>query len=338
MLNEINIKKAGDILGNLKNKITGSNKSKANLSIIDKIRKYYLEKINLLLNDSLSKRVEEKEEIEESLEAYKDDLNEAIKIEANGTELKKIAKGIKEDEHDLKTNEKVTDFLKKTIASNEEKLSKIEEKEKTSNEVEIKPIEANSDEKEDSVSTDKLEVKEEMTPSVSDEIETKISEFISKYNAEMTNINKELIENIKAMYATKIDDLSNKYQNALKEQTEQDKAKIEQITLKCEQALVAASKDAEAKDNKIKELNNKNTLLTNDLENANKTITEKDSKINELNENVISLNSLIEANKMELDVKDKEIERLKVFEQKWELISQAMSPVDNNLTDATKTK
>ena len=113
----------------------------------------------------------------------------------------------------------------------------------------------------------------------------------------------------------------------MKVQKENDKAALNQYAEKSQSILAAAEKDSKEKSAKINELTNTNNTLTANLETANNTIVSKDKEISDLNDKVTSLNSTIEANKLEMSAKDQEIARLKVFEQRWMLMSQAMAPV-----------
>ena len=339
-----NIKKASDFLGNATNRINGSNKSKAKSSIKEKITKFYYQKVLELTN----KRIEM---IEDKKEKYTDNVAD-IMINASIGEDGATEAAIIQDQANIqnaKYDEKISNLSDKANEY-QEKLNSIEETAK---------VDEKLNEAEDSLKNNIAELTAEAnnknldealapmndTPEVSIE---KVLEETQKENEpeeQMSEIDKNvknIVDNYKAqyeeLYRNTIISISNEYEKYAQEQINKannDAKEIVEGVIKDKDAIIRG------KDEKINSLTQDNQTLSNDLEQykshldqANNMITEKDNKIEELNNNVNSLNETITSNQKQLDAKDaeleakdKEIERLKVFEQRWQLMSQAMAPV-----------
>lgn len=339
-----NIKKASDFLGNATNRINGSNKSKAKSSIKEKITKFYYQKVLELTN----KRIET---LEDKKEKYTDNVADRM-INASIGEDGATEAAIIQDQANIqnaKYDEKISNLSDKANEY-QEKLNSIEEAAK---------VDEKLNEAEDSLKNNIAELTAEVdnknldealspmndTPEISIE---KVLEETQKENEpeeQMSEIDKNvknIVDNYKAqyeeLYRNTIISISNEYEKYAQEQINKannDAKEIVEGVIKDKDAIIRG------KDEKINSLTQDNQTLSNDLEQykshldqANNMITEKDNKIEELNNNVNSLNETITSNQKQLDAKDaeleakdKEIERLKVFEQRWQLMSQAMAPV-----------
>lgn len=339
-----NIKKASDFLGNATNRINGSNKSKAKTSIKEKITKFYYQKVLELTN----KRIEM---IEDKKEKYTDNVADRMISASIGTDGATEAAIIQDQANiqNAKYDEKISNLSDKANEY-QEKLNSIEETAK---------VDEKLNEAEDSLKNNIAELTAEVnnknldealapmndTPEVSIE---KVLEETQKENEpeeQMSEIDKNvknIVDNYKAqydeLYRNTIISISNEYEKYTQQQIDKANKDAKQIV-----EGVIKDKDAiiRGKDEKINSLTQDNQTLSNDLEQykshldqANNMITEKENKIEELNNTVNSLNETITSNQKQLDAKDaeleakdKEIERLKVFEQRWQLMSQAMAPV-----------
>ena len=365
MLNDIKIKKAVSVLGALKNRVVGSNKSKANLSIIDRIRKYYLELAIDAEEIELEKLGQEKVEIEESLDDYKDKLKKGLEVEDNKASLREIEKEIKKEELNQINNEVSREALTESIEDKKAKLNEILEKEATviepiKNEVNInlddvsKNLEAEAlkvaleEEQEAKVeselknveqeiknsvnnavesSKEEIPVEKESTEIVKDDMIERVNQFISKYNEDMLTLSNTLIQDISVAYEQKLQEQSSLYEDKLTKQAEADKQKISKIASASEKALALAGEDIKTKENKISELETTNGALTSNLEAANKTIVEKDTKINELNQTVASNQEQLSIKDAELEALRKEVKRLQVFENGYNMMKEASKEV-----------
>ena len=368
MLKDIIVKKAKDILGSLDTKVVGSNKSKANLPIIDRIKKYYLELAIDTYKDEIDKLEEEKVEINESLDAYKNDFEQQLNVPNNEVALKELDKNIKLEEKNKANNEVYLTVAKEEVEKKQAKLdelnAKIEENqnviEPIKNDVEVDKVSENLEKEANKVieSTEAdIKVEEELknteeelkntVNSFNEPTEEKVENHVEKSQVEVakdnmidvvnqltSGLNEEVkttiektsedlinsfttfFQNISVAYESKLDEQAKSYEEKLKVQKENDKAALNQYAEKSQSILAAAEKDSKEKSAKI-----------NELTNTNNTIVSKDKEISDLNDKVTSLNSTIEANKLEMSAKDQEIARLKVFEQRWMLMSQAMAPV-----------
>lgn len=371
MLDNINFKKTSELLGTFKNKINGYNKSKAKLSILDKIRKFYFGLVLNIKNNQLDKLDEQQKNIKENLENYKEQFERQMTIANNEVKLTETEKNISKEELKKTNNEKKIKSIEKSANEIQAKIDEIDNKEIEDRVADIKPIENTSDIEIDQVSknleaeADKVAQEEKSNVQVEQELKNVEEELKNTVNAstepvkiEEPSVNVEQpkeeneIEKIKAEltngFNEEIKALSIRFmqtvESKLNEQARSYETKLQNQKADYENEFDVLTNKAEKiySENKVKidELTSQNKKLATDKDNAYSTIASKETEIKFLNEQVASLNSTVEANKIEMDAKDKEIERLKVFEQRWMLMSQAMAPVAQaeTLAESTKTR
>ena len=135
-MENINVKNAVDVLKDRVNKIVGSNKSKAKLSIVDKIKqKYYsawLDYAAVKIEDLKN----ENKDIKVGMEIINDKITESIDT-ASVNDIKKLDKEYASDKKEFENNNQKIEDLKIIAQEAQEKLDEIDAKVEQQEAVEV---------------------------------------------------------------------------------------------------------------------------------------------------------------------------------------------------------
>ena len=364
---DIKIKSSLNILGFASNKIVGSNKSKAKISIFDKIKKFYFSKKYEHALNKISKLEEEKEKkISErdhkmfeaalnsdnnekissmgaSTKLYEDQMNEKI------DKMKKIAidSAIELDKINnlpVEENEVNNDSMSVDEEEINNQISQIESK--ISNDV--KNIEDDSDNyKSENESVDNVEQK----PIKDDKVdESKVQKNDLDAQAEQVmnllkpiiletikekemNIRKADLEKFK-IYTEKVDEKVNKIVDRYSNQVNMEKEKSRQLEQKIQSMKSVHEQDTANIKNELEqtksELNRTNDMNRRYFE----TIEEQNKQIEEQHQNIASLQDASNSKDQEIAALKAEINRLSAYEQSVNMLRGVMAnnmPMDQQV-------
>ena len=204
-MENINVKNAVDVLKDRVNKIVGSNKSKAKLSIVDKIKqKYYsawLDYAAVKIEDLKN----ENKDIKVGMEIINDKITESIDT-ASVNDIKKLDKEYASDKKELENNNQKIEDLKIIAQEAQEKLDEIDAKVEQQEAVEVE---------QETVTPIVDESHKEATETAVEE-KLKETEEVLKNNVESMNMEEAKTNPIEKMlveYREKTDDLLAKYNN-----------------------------------------------------------------------------------------------------------------------------
>ena len=312
-ITQVNIK---ELLNEKIAKVTGSNKSKAKVSIISKLQKFYYSK----KYDYASNKVESLKQQNEKLNQENlDKQMEAAMLSDNAKEIVKVAN--KYNSKIQNTEEKIDKYTDMAAVAQSKLAEKINNDEQLETE-EIVNKELSETEKILKSEVNNMQSVE--TPSVE---KNSFDSQVEKMSLEVMKVIKPLVSEMMKEQEIKNTEEKQKY------------VADTQVVLN----RIITGKDATIRDreSQISSLKQENTSLIADrdqykshLEQANNMISNKDKEIEEKNNTINSLNEELLTSKKALDAKDQEIETLRETLQKYKT---SVLDIVNNIDTTSNT-
>ena len=354
-LDNAKVKSSLNMLGFSNNRIVGSNKSKAKLSIFDKIKRFYYAKkyekaLNKIskLNEEKAPLVEEVEKKDKELFTVAQEENKTEEVNAIGSEIMKTENKIKRINENLEKEKNKAyaaaskiDEIDNSIVQSSEQIFNAE--------TSIDEVQADEqlEETQSKISEDVNAIKEDIDSSKNtndDEIQHKEKKSENIVDAALSEIARG-DKPIKAVIVTYMKKLEDRYKDLLKATVERTNKTINEIDAGYKVTI-------NSKDNKIKllqqniqtienrynqEIKNINTDLehtrselarTNDMNDRYfETIEDKDKQIKDRDQQIVSLQNDVTSKDEEIANLQKEIERLRITEQKYDTIRTSLGDV-----------